>query len=280
MRRNPLSGSAVIVALALLFGVGAEDVARATRGGIDLPRVVGRNADDFQWRGRVRPGGTIEVKGVSGDVTAMPSSGPEVEVTAQRTGRRNNPDDVRIDVVEHADGVTICAVYPSRDPARPNECRPGTEGRMNVQNNDVNVRFVVRVPAGVRFAGRTVNGEVEAQGLNGPVALSTVNGSATFATSSYGEASTVNGSIRGAMGAAGWDDALAFHTVNGSITLDLPADLSAEVRASTVNGDISTDFPLTVTGRVSRRHVTGIIGSGGRRLDLETVNGSVRLRRH
>jgi hypothetical protein len=34
-----------------------------------------------------------------------------------------------------------------------------------------------------------------------------------------------------------------------------------------------------VTGRISRRSVTGTIGSGGRRLDLETVNGTVRLQR-
>jgi len=150
---------------------------------------------------------------------------------------------------------------------------------MNVQNNDVTVRFVVRVPPGVRFAGRTVNGEVDAQGLRGPVSLSTVNGSAGFSTSSYGEASTVNGSIRGAMGAAGWDSGLTFKTVNGTITLDMPPDLNAEVRATTVNGEISTDFPLAVTGRMSRRHIQGTIGSGGRQLELETVNGSVRLRR-
>jgi hypothetical protein len=279
MRRRSVTGSAVIIALALLFGVGSEDIARATRGVINLPRMVRRNADDFQWRGVVRPGGTIEVKGVNGDVTAMVASGPEVEVTADRTARRNNPDDVRLEVVEHAGGVTICAVYPSKEAARPNECRPGTEGRMNVQNNDVTVRFVVRVPTGVRFVGRTVNGDADAQGLNGPVSLATVNGSTTFSTSSYGEASTVNGSIRGAIGSAGWDDALAFHTVNGSITLDLPADLSADVRATTVNGEIFTDFPMSVTGRVSRRHVAGTVGGGGRRLDLETVNGSVRLRR-
>jgi hypothetical protein len=280
MRRNPLAGSAIIVALALLFGIGAEDIARATRGIINLPRVIRRNADDFQWRGAIRPGATLEVKGVNGAIAATIASGAEGEVTAERTGRRSNPEDVRLEVVEHAGGVTICAVYPSKDASQPNQCRPGTEGRMNVQNNDVVVRFAVRVPAGVHFAGRTVNGEVEAQGLQGPVVLTTVNGSTTFSTSSYGQASTVNGSIRGAMGAAGWSDALAFRTVNGSITLDLPPDLSAEVRASTVNGEISTDFPLTISGRVSRRHVTGTIGAGGRRLDLDTVNGSVRLRRH
>jgi Toastrack DUF4097 len=282
MRRNPVAGSAVIVALSLLFSygvVGTEAIARATRGVINLPRMVKRSADDFQWRGTVQPGGMIEVKGVNGDVTAMTGSGPDVEVTAQRRARRNNPEEVRLEVVEHAGGVTICAVYPSKDASRPNECRPGTEGRMNVQNNDVSVRFVVRVPAGVRFAGRTVNGDVDAQELHGPVTIATVNGSTTFSTTSYGEASTVNGSIRGVMGTAAWNDDLTFHTVNGSITLDLPPDLAAEVRATTVNGEISTDFPMTVTGRISRRQITGTIGAGGRKLDLETVNGSVRLRR-
>ena len=280
MRRNPIAGSAVVIALALAFGIGAEDITRATRGVINLPRVVPRNADDFTWHGALRPGATLEVKGVNGDVSAALSSGAEGHVTAQRSGRRADPESVRLEVVEHAGGVTICAVYPSRDASRPNECRPGTEGRMNVQNNDVRVHFTVQVPPGIRFAGRTVNGEVDAQGLQGPVLLATVNGSTGFSTSSYGEASTVNGSIRGAMGASDWSEGLGFKTVNGTITLDLPPDLSTEVRATTVNGEISTDFPLAVTGRLSRRYVQGTIGSGGRRLDLETVNGSVRLRRH
>jgi putative adhesin len=279
MRRSSFAASALLVSVVLLSSIDTEGLARATRGVIALPRLVQRNAQDFQWRGAVLQGSTIEIKGVNGDVTAEPAAGAEVEVTAERRGRRSNPEDVRIEVVQHGDGVTICAVYPSRDSSRPNECRPGSEGRMNVQNNDVTVRFAVRVPPGVRFAGRTVNGDVEAQNLAGPVALNTVNGSTTFSTSSYGEASTVNGSIRGTLGDAAWSNALAFKTVNGSITLDLPADMSADVRAATVNGEISTDFPITVTGRISRRQLTGTIGSGGRSLELDTVNGSVRLRR-
>ena len=56
MRRNPIAGSAVVIALALAFGIGAEDITRATRGVINLPRVVRRNADDFTWHGALRPG--------------------------------------------------------------------------------------------------------------------------------------------------------------------------------------------------------------------------------
>jgi Putative adhesin len=181
-------------------------------------------------------------------------------------------------VVQHSDGITLCAVYPDAD-SRPNECQPGDGGRMNVRDNDVTVAFTARVPSGVRFVGRTVNGDVAAEGLGAPVALRTVNGQVNFSTSSHGEASTVNGSIHGTIGTALWTDTLAFKSVNGSITLDLPADASAEVKAKTVNGSISTDFPIAVRGKVDPRSLTGTIGGGGRSIALETVNGSVTLRK-
>jgi len=236
-------------------------------------------AQDFQWHGPIPQGQTIEIKGVNGDVRAEPSGSNEVEVSAEKRARRDDPAGVQIQVVPHAGGVTICAVYPSRDASKPNECLPGEGGRMNVQNNDVTVRFTVRVPAGVQFSGRTVNGEVQATRLNGDLRLATVNGSITFSTTGTARAGTVNGSIRGEMGRADWTDRIEMSTVNGGITLTLPASLSTDVRAATVNGDIDTDFPLTITGRVARRRIEGTIGAGGRMLSLESVNGSITLKK-
>ena len=236
-------------------------------------------AQDFQWRGSVAQGRAIEIKGVNGDIRAEPAGGNDVEVIGEKRGRRDNPDSVRIEVVPHAGGVTVCAVYPSRDGQRPNECAPGDGGRMNVQNNDVTVNFTVRVPAGVTFIGTTVNGGVEANRLHGDVALKTVNGSVAFSTTGGARAATVNGSIKGEMGRADWTDTLEMRTVNGGITLTLPPTLNTDVKASTVNGDIHTDFPITATGRITRRRVEGTIGGGGRLLSLESVNGSITLKR-
>src|SRR6188768_3128765 len=240
---------------------------------------AGAGAQDFNWRGSVNQGQAIEIKGVNGDVRAEPSGSNQVEVVATKSARRDNPATVTFDVVPHAGGVTICAVYPSRDGAEPNRCAPGRDGRMNTQNNDVTVRFIVRVPAGVTFIGKTVNGEVEATRLNGDLELSTVNGSIAFSTTGLARASTVNGSIRGAMGRADWRDALRMNTVNGSITLTFPQGLDTELRASTVNGDINTDFPVTTKGQITRRKIEGTIGGGGRTLSLDTVNGSITLKR-
>src|SRR2546423_10605226 len=113
---------------------------------------------DFQWRGQLASGQAIEIKGVNGDVRAAASSSGDAEVTATRTARRSSPADVRIEVVPHAGGVTICAVYPTPAGREPNRCEPGGGGRSSTRDNDTVVHFDVHVPYGVGFVGRTVNG--------------------------------------------------------------------------------------------------------------------------
>jgi len=239
-------------------------------------------AQDFSWKGRVAAGKVLEIKNINGDVDATLASGNEIEVTAVKRARKSDPDEVEIRVIEHADGVTICAVYPTPRKARhENSCEPGDGGHSSTEDNDVSVHFTVKVPARVLLGAHTVNGEVSAEGLQGDVDASTVNGGISVSTTGVAEASTVNGSIRATLGRADFRHA-EFTTVNGGITLELPASLAAEVRAETMNGDIQTDFPLTVSGRFSPRKLVGTIGSGttsGRTLYLKTVNGSLKLRK-
>ena len=234
---------------------------------------------EFRWSGRIAQGSAIEIKGINGDLTTEAASGDQVEVIARKKARRSDPDGVPIKVVEHAGGVTICAVYPSADPGKPNSCEPGNAGRMNVRDNDVQVDFTVRVPAGVGFIGRTVNGGISATSLSGNVMSYTVNGSVKISTSGYAQAKTVNGEISARIGDANWPDSLEFTTVNGEISLDLPATVSTEVKAETLNGEITSDFPLTMLNRMSRKHFDGRIGNGGRELKVKTLNGGISLRR-
>jgi DUF4097 and DUF4098 domain-containing protein YvlB len=234
-------------------------------------------AADFQWQGRA--GQTLEVKGVNGRITASPADGGEAQVTAIKKGRRSDPESVRVEVVEHAGGVTICAVYPTPYGKRKNECLPGSEGHMSTQDNDVSVDFEVRVPSSARFVARTVNGGVEVDGLENDVEAYTVNGGVNVETRGNARAETVNGSIVASAGRADWTGTCDFKTVNGSVTVSLPDDTSADVKASTVNGGIETDFPLEVKGRFQSRRLSGRLGGGGRALHLETVNGGIRLRR-
>lgn len=230
---------------------------------------------EFDWSGVVAAGDRIEIKGVIGDVTASAASGSEVVVHATLSGRESDPADVTIEVVEHADGVTICAVYPDVPGQRPNECLPGDRGNMSVRDNDVVVDFTVSVPAGVVFAGRTVSGDVRAQGLQGDAFVRSVSGNLIVSTTGIAEGSTVSGGINASIGRADWGRDLAFTSVSGNVAVEVPSNTNAAVQASTVSGTIDSDFPLTGTA-VNQQ---GTLGSGGPTLTLSTVSGDVRLRR-
>jgi hypothetical protein len=255
-----------------------------------------REAAPFQWSGTIGPGGTVEIKSVNGPIQAVPSTGNTVRVHATRKGRRSNPDDVRIEVVEHRGGVTLCAVYPEDGGGR-NECRPGSEGRLGARNNDVQVAFVVEVPASANFTGRTSNGAVSADNLsgwveayssNGPIrviggsggTIRTTNGSVEVRTSGPANVATTNGRIQARFDRVEGDAPLSLTTTNGSITLGLPANIGARVEARTTNGSIHSDLPITVQGQIGRRQqLTGTLGGGGREIQIRTTNGSIRLER-
>jgi hypothetical protein len=249
----------------------------------------------FRWSGRIASGRTIEVRGVRGTIRALPASGSEVEVTAVRRARRGDPESVRIEVVPHEGGVTVCAVYPRgnwsgdddgrRVRAREDEngrgrCEAGDRRAPGARNDDdVLVDFTVRVPAGVRLAAHNVTGDVDAEGMRGYVDAHSVSGDVRISTSGFGEASTVSGEIVAVLGSGRWSGELDFRTVSGDITLELPARTSAEVRVETMSGDIESDFPLDVERRSMRRRARGTLGEGGRELYVTTLSGDVRLRK-
>jgi hypothetical protein len=257
-----------------------------------LPGQV-RSAEPFQWEGRIQTGATLEIKGVNGPVHAVAGSGPTVRVEASRSARRSDPSEVEIVVVEHAAGVTICAVYPS-SLLRRNECRPGREGNLSSSNNDTQVAFAVELPASLAFTARTSNGRVVVEGLTGPTAAyttngnvqveggasviaRTTNGSVTLRGTGDAEASTTNGSITATI--AGADvRAVSLRTTNGAITLRLPEGTNASIDARTSNGAIRSDLPVTI-GSSSRNRLQGTLGRGGPTIEMRTTNGAIRLER-
>jgi len=241
-----------------------------------LARPAAAQGTDWNWKGAVASGKTIEIKGVNGDVRATAVSGSEVVVTAVKKGRKSDPASVSIEVVKSDAGVTICAVYPGSG-KRANTCGAGDEGHISTNDNDVSVTFTVQVPAGVKFAGNTVNGSVSVDGLGADATVSTVNGDVRVVAAGVVRANTVNGSVNVSMGKANWTGTVDLSTVNGSIHATLPPGFNAVVSGKTVNGSIESEFPLTVQGKFGPRSITGTIGSGGRTLNLETVNGSITL---
>src|SRR3712207_9267819 len=83
-------------------------------------------------------------RGVNGSVSAEPSEGGEFEVVATKRSRRSDPDEVRVEVVRHAEGVLICAVYPNPG-GEPNTCELNNRDRKSTRLNSshANISYAV-----------------------------------------------------------------------------------------------------------------------------------------
>lgn len=237
---------------------------------------------DFSWDGRIPTGRWLYVRDLNGSIRVERATGDRAEVTAIKRSRRGNPEDVRIETrrLGGEDGdVIICAFWTDNASCDEDGYRSRGDNNWRGRENDTSVEFTVKLPAGVRLGVSTVNGGVEVSGATSEVRASTVNGRVSAASSGGPvNASTVNGDIDVRMKELGTGD-LEYSTVNGSIEIEVPANLDAELDMRTVNGSLSADFPITLQGRVNPRRMRATIGKGGRRIRLETVNGSVELRK-
>ncbi|HWP55931.1 MAG TPA: hypothetical protein VN476_17505, partial [Pyrinomonadaceae bacterium] len=62
--------------------------------------------------------------------------------------------------------------------------------------------------------------------------------------------------------------------------LIVPSGANAQVKASTIHGGITNDFGLAVEdGQFVGHNLSGQIGSGGPRIRLTNVNGSIAIKR-
>lgn len=137
----------------------------------------------------------------------------------------------------------------------------------------------MHVPRNARLDSvNLVNGSLTVQKVAGEVDAKLVNGKAHIRDLT-GEAnvSSVNGSIEANYASLNNVRQIKLGSVNGSVELGLPGSPNANVKASTVNGGIRSDFPLTVQGSFASHSLSGTLGSGGTRIELSNVNGSIHI---
>src|SRR5688500_1264065 len=73
---------------------------------------------DFEWHGPIARGSFIEIRGINGNVRAMPSTSGEVEVVADvESGVAVSG--VKVQLMQHDNGVTVCSVFPGEKVCRP-----------------------------------------------------------------------------------------------------------------------------------------------------------------
>lgn len=153
----------------------------------------------------------------------------------------------------------------------------GGSGLLNLRS--IQGEVVVRNARG-RIDVVTVNDDISLSGINGDVHVETTNGDVALERirSNAVRATTVNGDITydGSIADGG---SYVFSTHNGDLTTMVSTDVSATVSVSTHNGAFRSDIPVRLTGTSLSRQFTFTLGSGGARLELESFNGEIVLRR-
>jgi DUF4097 and DUF4098 domain-containing protein YvlB len=113
---------------------------------------------------------------------------------------------------------------------------------------------------------QTGSGDVEVSTGSGSVEINGVKGGLRVGTGSG------NISARGTP-AGDW----RMHTASGDLTVQIPQQSSFDLYAHTSSGSIDSKFPITVQGNISPRDLHGKVGSGGTKMDLRTISGTIHI---
>jgi DUF4097 and DUF4098 domain-containing protein YvlB len=214
------------------------------------------------------PNGSFSLENVNGRVEIEAWSKPEVRIEAERAAVNERAlERLRVEVEGEGSSVEVKTRHE----------RHG--GLLSFLHGGGKVDYHVTLPAGARVRLSTVNGPVEVQGVTGELRVKTVNGGVTIRDAA-GEvqAETVNGAIDARYEAAPASGRQRFQTVNGGIEVSLPEGATGRLEAKTVNGSVGCDLPLSDTEK-SRRRLSGRLGPGDGDFHMETVNGSIHVRR-
>jgi DUF4097 and DUF4098 domain-containing protein YvlB len=208
-----------------------------------------------------------------------------IEAKVITTNYKIGEGGIRVEEHQNGNSVEIDVHFPHR--------------AFNVEWGNHRVDIVVQMPREGRINLRTGDGRIEVAGLKGEMDLHTGDGSENVesvdgklhATTGDGhinaqgrfdelELKTGDGrvDVRAAGGsslAAGW----RLETGDGSVSLEVPGNLAADVDLHTSDGHIDLDMPIVTEGQIRKNEIHGKLNGGGSSLVIHTGDGSIHLRK-
>lgn len=213
---------------------------------------------------------SFRLDNINGSVDIQSWKNKTIKVIATiKADDQDDRDRITIEMSQNSRGVSVETRYKKQESSWGNKHNSGA------------VDYQIMVPEDTDLAKiELVNGSLSIENVFGEVNAELVNGSIKASgLKSDADISSVNGSIKVKYQALSKDfEQIKIETVNGSIKLHLPDDVSARVDAETMHGSIKNDFGLEVDKNMfSGRNMRGDIGAGSARISLESVNGSIKI---
>ncbi len=273
MRKLPI----LALALAMGLSVAACDIQAGNGGDFKIDFASGKATDTWSRSYKIPANGRFELINVNGKVSAEPAEGVEVIVEGRRTAKARSDEMAKemlakLEIREEIGESTV------RVESRP----PRTSGFGGHE-----IEWTIKVPKGVIVDLRTTNGGVRLSDLSNEIHARTTNGGVRGEniTASVIAASAVNGGVEFNLGSPLIATAsVDLETVNGGVTLELPADSQATIAARCVNGGVRVDnLDINVEEQATdfdrRRRLNGTMNGGGANVKMNTTNGGIRLSR-
>jgi len=255
-------------ALGVVFVLGVAAALAACD--VSFGHLTGRATDEWTRSYQLSPGGEIQIGNTNGKIEVEGVDQATVEVRAERIARAATDEGAR----ELLPKIVI------REDVKPDRIVVETERIAGFTiGASFEVRYHVRAPKAALVRATNTNGAVSVSGMSGRMAAHTTNGAVVAKDLTGGiDAQTTNGSVSVELASLG-SDKVQLRTVNGALTLTLPATAKADLSASCTNGSIDVSgIKLAVSGELSRRRVEGKLNGGGTPIDLRTTNGGIRVR--
>jgi DUF4097 and DUF4098 domain-containing protein YvlB len=192
---------------------------------------------------------------------------------------------IRIEDHQNGDSVELNVRYPHHN--------------FVIEYGEHRVDIEIHMPREGQMNLRTGDGKIEIAGFKGEMELRSGDGSQTIdAADGKLRASTGDGHIRangrfdelelktgdggvdvratsGSSLATGW----RLESGDGNVTLEVPADLAADLDLHTSDGHIDLDMPVTTEGKLRQNEIRGKINGGGPVVTIRTGDGSIHLRK-
>ena len=170
------------------------------------------------------------------------------------------PKDADLDITAGDGSVEVAAISGTV------EIRTG-DGSISLQD----AKGDIRLKAGDgSIEGRGLDGKVDAMTGDGHINL---EGRFDSLNLKSGDGSVTARANNGSKVLGTWN----IHTGDGSVDLELPGQIQANIDASTHDGHISLDIPVTVEGTFSSSRINGKMNGGGSPIVVRTGDGSIHL---
>jgi DUF4097 and DUF4098 domain-containing protein YvlB len=231
--------------------------------------------EEFHQTYPLSQSGRVSLENINGDLQIKVWDRAAVQVDAiKKAYRKDRLAEATIEVNATEENIRIKTEYPDE----PQNFRNG-QGRYD---NPATVDYTLTVPRKATLESvELINGSIDIDGVEGSVKASSINGRLN-ARGLLGEArlSTINGPLNATFNQLDESKAISLGSVNGNVTLVIPSNANASVRAGTVHGGISSDFALHIKhGEYVGHSMDGQIGTGGPKIKLGNVNGGIRVSR-